>query len=182
MPNNKQILCSRSFGKPVKDVENLAQAIASHISRGAVKLRKQKSKVAVIHIFIHTNRFKDEPQYHKSISYALPRPTSYTPELISYGVQLLHKIYREGYRYKKAGIIFSDLILEKNCPSHLFADEGEEEKNQALMEAVDEINQRFGRNTIRSGTFGFDHPWRMRRELLSKRFTTKWDELLKVKV
>lgn len=143
------------------------------------KLRKQKSLVSRVSIFIHTNSFKTERrQYNNSITIKLPMPTNYTPELTHYVLKGLKKIYKAGFAYKKAGIMLFDIISEKDVQFDLFIKN--DDKKKVLMLAIDEINNRFGRNMIKTLSSGFNHKWKMNQNNLSSRFTTRWDELLTI--
>lgn len=180
-PNRKQIVCSRSFGKPVANIEGLFQALSAYTTRAAEKLRTEHSVATVIHLFLGTNRFKKEPQYHKNASLNLPNPTAYTSELIHYALFLLKQIYKTGYKYKKIGVMLCELMPEKDVPTDLFT-EKEKEKKRKLMKSIDKINIQYGKDTIRLGSEGFEHKWAMRRSYLSKRFTTQWKEILEVHI
>lgn len=175
--DKKEIVNSRSFGKGVDNYQEVSEAIASYASRAAEKLRSQNSICGHISVWIRTNGFKDDPQYSNSISCRLPEPTAYTPLLIKYALHLLKKIYRNGYKYKKAGVILMDIVPAENTQYNLFTkiDHGQ---NVKLMEAYDLINQNWGSDTIRSAASGYERRWAMKRAKISPRYTTNWDELL----
>ncbi len=175
--DKKQIISSRSFGKMVTSIDGLIEAVSTYTTRAAEKLRRQNSLAAELQLFIGTNRFKDEPQYFNTASYSLPNPTSYTPELISHAVSLLQKIYREGFRYKKAGIVLSEIIPEKEAQESLFFNREAFEKKAGLMDTVDRLNTKYGSNTLTYASSGLVNPWQMRRESLSFRYTTHWNEI-----
>ncbi len=181
--DRKQIVTSRSFGTPVEDFDTLAEALADYTGRAALKLRRQKSLVSVLQVFIATNRFKEnEKQYNNTITGKLSDPTSYTPDLVSTAVDLLRKIYRQGYRYKKTGVVFAELVPESRREGLLFSDTAKIDKETSLMKAVDRINSRFGRQALSIGGKGRADQWAMRRSYLSRRYTTDWDELLWIKI
>lgn len=180
-PNRKQIICSRSFGKSVANIEELFQALSAYTTRAAEKLRTEQSVATVIHVFLGTNRFKKEPQYRKNACLNLPNPTAYTSELIHYALFLLKQIYKPGYKYKKIGVMLCELMPEKDVQTNLFK-EKEKEKKRKLMKAIDKINIQYGKDTVRLGSEGFEHKWAMRRSYLSKRFTTQWKEILEVHI
>ena len=181
----KQIVSSRSFGKDVGKLENLNQAIATYITRASKKLREQNSLVSTMHIFVHTNKYKDYIQQHESAAYKFVVSTDYTPKIIEKGKLLLNKLYKKGYKYKKVGVIFSDIIDRREKKMNLFEPEDYYKNESEIMEAVDKINIKWGKNTIKSGGAKIDsknNEWEMRRNYLSKRYTTKWDEILNVKI
>ncbi len=182
-PDKKTIISSRSFGKPVKEFGELVEAISTFIFTASRKLRKQKSVAGLLLVFIGTDRFKDkDPQYANSISLKLPEPTSYTPDLVNYGVYLLSKIYKKGYSYKKSGILLTDIFPDRKQLPNLFQNSNNDLKKKGLMEAMDEINSRFGRDALKLASQGINHKWQMRRNLLSNNYTTRWSEILEVKV
>ena len=174
----KGIVSSRSFGRPIEELEELKEAVATYVTRGAEKLRAQGSVTGAVTLFLATNRFKeDEPQYSNGITYRLLSPTSYTPGLIQLARQLLERIYRPGYRYKKAGIMLYDIIPEKDYQLNLFSRFNDTERTRKIMETVDGLNKRMGRNSLYFAAEGIVKPWGMRREFLSGRYTTHWEEI-----
>ena len=179
-PDKKQIVNSRSFGKDLDKYQDVSEAIASYATRAAEKLRKQDSICGHISVWIQTNGFKPRtPQYSNSISCRLPEPTAYTPLLVKYALYLLKKIYKNGYKYKKAGVMLMDLVPAENTQFNLFT-KIDHSRNEKLMKAFDQINSSWGSQTIRSAASGYQRPWRMKRSRISPRYTTEWDEILKV--
>src|SRR3990172_11581216 len=179
---NKQIIWSRSFGRPVQNLQELKEAITLHTTRAAEKLREQKSVALHISAFIETNRFKtEEAQYSNSAGCYLPEPTAYTPLLIKYALQCLEKIYREGFKFIKAGVMLMDIVPEDQIQLNLFVPSRPLERDKSTMKAVDKINVKWGSNTIKYASSGLEQSWRMKRAKLSPRYTTNWDEMLEVK-
>lgn len=180
VPDKKQIVNSRAFGKDVGDYKELSEAIASYATRAAEKLRAQNSICNHISVWLQTNGFKPEkPQYNNMISCKLPEPTAFTPILIKYALCLLERIYRDGYEYKKAGVALTDIVPAGESQLNLFV-KFDKTKHENLMRAMDHINSNWGRETVRSGASGYERPWGMKRASLSRRYTTKWGELLAV--
>lgn len=181
VPDKKEIVSSRSFGRDVYSFKEVSEAIATYATRAAEKLRAQGSLCGYISIWIETNRFKPEnSQYSNAISYRLPEPTAFTPMLIKYALHLLKRIYKDGYGYKKAGVALMDLVPADEAQLNLFV-KFDYTKHGQLMKAMDSINSRWGSETVRSGVSGYERPWGMRRARISNRFTTNWDEVLKVR-
>jgi len=178
-PDNKQIICSRSFGSPVHSLKELEEAVAFYITRASIRLREQKCLCGGLIVFIATNRFKDTPQYGNSAFQKIDIPTSYTPTLIRYGHELLKKIYKKGYEYKKAGIVMIELIYEKNRQLMLFEDVKTFGRENQLNNAIDRING--NKNIIHTGGFSKKNSWMMKREYKSPCYTTRWEELPVVK-
>jgi DNA polymerase V len=149
--------------------------------RAAKKLRAQRHIAGVITVTIHSNPFKPwEPQYNRSEVVPLPEPSADTRELIRAALWGLRRIYRTGFAYKKAGVMLSGLEPEQRRQSSLLADPEHERKSSALMQAMDRINERWGRGSLQPLATGFDTRWRMRRERLSPAWTTRWDDLPRV--
>ena len=169
----KGIVSSRSFGKPVDKLEFLEEAAASYTARACEKLRNQDSETNAITVFLGTNSFKKhEKQYRNSITYKLPYSTSYTPELVSYAIKLLKKIFREGYNYKKVGIMFLDIIPKNQTQLNLFTDDSKRENNVKLMGVMDKINSKYGSNTLKissCGTSKTNPNWIMKRRSFLRR-------------
>lgn len=178
----KGICCSRSFGKPVIALEELEEALALHAVRGAEKLRRQHLATQYLTIFISTSRFRSNPEeiYSAATSWRLPAPTSYTPALIEAARQLLTRIYKPGYIYSKAGIFLTDIVPAGEMQQSAFG-RSDSARQMQLMEAVDQINRKHGRHTIHPLAIGLEQPWQMKRGYLSKKYTTRWDELLIVR-
>ena len=180
-PPKQQIIASRSFGKPVTALDELKQAVAFHVTRAAVKLRRQGSEARGLQVFLSTNPFvPDDPQYHNTGTLELPAPTADTGLLIGQAMRGLATIYREGYRYKKTGIMLWSLSPAHRRQGALFG-AGDGERSQRLMETLDAVNARMGRGTLHFGTEGFQRPWAMRQERRSPAYTTRWSDVPVVK-
>ncbi len=181
-PQKKEIMCGRTFSRPVTNLQELEQAISTYITRAAEKMRKQESRASLVHVFILTNYHKkEEPQYGNFATYRLPVQTSFTPEIIRCAVKLLGMIYKTGFKYKKAGVMLSGLVPANECQLNLFQPPPPAKRN-GLMKAVDTINGRWRRNLIHVAATGIKPNWRMKREMLSNCFTTNWNELLVINI
>jgi len=178
----KTIISSRSFGKPVEKLDDLRESVAMYVSNASEKLRKQSSIASIISVFINTNRFKDEPQYSNYSSSSLQVPTSYTPDLIKCANNILEKIYREGYKYKKAGVMLSGIVPKDQIQLNLFVPLFDSEKKIRIMKTVDCLNKKYGNNTVFTGSCGIKKEWQMRRDLKSKNYTTDWDDIPVIKL
>ena len=175
----KGLCCSRSFGKAVTTIEELREAIAMHAARGGEKLRRQRLAAQHLTAFISTSRYRINPDdiFSASRSFRLPCPTSYTLALVAAAEALLEKIYKPGYVYHKAGVYLADIVPDESAQG-TFLTIVDHDKQMRLMEAVDGINKKHGRATIRPLAMGYKHLWAMRQERLSRRYTTRWDEVL----
>ena len=180
-PQPKKATCvSRSFRHPVKTLDEMKQAISTHTSRAAEKLRQQQQSATTITIFILTNRFKDS-YYSNSITLPLPLASNLTPELIPAALRGLELIFRENHEYKKAGVIMQGLQPENIRQGNLFLPHYHSDKQQKLMKTVDRLNDKFGKDTLFWAASGINPSWATKREHVSPRYTTCWSELPIVK-
>ena len=181
-PPKKTICTSRSFGNMLTAYAPIEEAVANHVARCSEKLRNQNSCAQVLMVFLHTNQHrKDLPQYAKNIVINLPVASNSTIELIHYAKKGLQLIFKEGYRYKKAGIIVSEIIPENTVQQNLF-DHTDRNKQAATMQALDKINSKFGRDKMRIAAQGFDRKWKLRQEQLSPCYTTRLSDILTIGV
>lgn len=175
-PAKQQICVSRSFGRAVTTLDDMEESVASYTARAAVKLRREHSAAASVLVFMMTNRFKDEPQYINSTIIGLPVATDCSQELIRYALKGVRSIFRTGYRFKKAGVVFGDIRPACEVQSDLF-DTKDRDGARRLMTALDRINGLMGAGTLRYAAEGFAQPWRTKFEKRSPRYTTRWSEL-----
>jgi DNA polymerase V len=179
-PDRKSLVASRSFGRPVETRHELEQAVSVYTARAAEKMRRQNLATASIAVWVQTNSFKpDERQYSASKAVRLPVATADTGKLIAAATAGLGIIFKQGYRYKKAGVTFLDLVAADRVQGGLF-DRPDDARSIRRMCAIDQLNARFGRGTVGFGTAGDRHGWKLRREFISPRYTTEWNELLRV--
>ena len=180
-PPQKNMICSRSFGKPVITLAQMHEAIAHHAARAAAKLRHRKLRTSVLGVFLTTNRFKaNDPQYSNSISISLPTATNSSQILIRYAKLCITSIFREGFSYKKCGVSLNDLSSVYAVQLDFLAPAVDCHDEQ-LMSVIDSLNRRYGTGTIRFASEGMRQDWKMRTDLRSPRYTTRWDELLVVR-
>ncbi len=178
MPASKKSIASaRSFGRPVESLSELEEALATYTARVAEKLRAGDLLATQIHVFVTTNPFHESaPQYTAGAQASLPEPTDHTSGLISAALALLRKIHRPGLRYKKTGVIVTGLVSGHGVQRSLF-EEPTTYPRKTLDAVVDQLNRRFGTNTVRYAAMGTEQPWGMRQQLKSRGFTTRWSEL-----
>jgi DNA polymerase V len=175
----KSVTCSRSFGVFVESIEELREAMAVYMAKAAERLRRSRLAASVVTVFINTSRFSAEPQYSNSATTELAYSTDSTDELMAWALKGLEQIYRPGYRYKKAGMMLNRLTPADGLSMRLFGDE-RFEKSRRVMRAVDEINGRFGRDTVRFGAARQDRRWETKFLRRSRRYTTCLGEVLRV--
>lgn len=181
-PAKKAICTSRSFGESQTEIEPIREAVATYATRCAAKLRKQHSCAGMLMVFIHTNGFKaNEAQYEKNFVYKLPVATNSTMELIRYALFALEAIFQPGYRYKKAGVLVFGIEPEDQVQGSLF-DRVDRSKQAEVMKTLDRINAKYGRDTLKLAVQGSGQRWKLRQEKLSPCYTTRWQDIITVKV
>ena len=181
---SKSISCSRSFGRPVVDLEELAEAVAHYTARAAEKLRREKQRAAGVNVY-----FQYYPEYtpvarpggFSGTTVAFGIPTSGTTAMLRAIRPKLRGIFLPGRRYKKAGIVFFGLEPAAEKQLELFSDPNDDRKADQLSDTVDEINRRFGRGSVFHLAEGIAKPWTMKREMLTPCYTTNWNQLPEVK-
>jgi DNA polymerase V len=172
-----QILASRSFGRRVTALGELREAVASYVIRAAERLRAQQSTCTQVTVFMHTNVFRNDiPQYNPATLIPLSVATDDTRRLIAAAMFGLERIYRPGYRYKKAGIMLTGLQPAAAIQEDLFSGYGRPRATR-LMAALDTINKTYGMNTATFAGAGIKQSWRMQTAQKSPRYTTSWREL-----
>ena len=180
IPDRKSLMSSRSFGRLVTTLAEMREAVASYTARAAERLRRQHLATSHLMVFIETNRFKpEEAQHCTSRSVHLPVATSDSGKLIGAATAALRSMWRDGYRYKKAGVMLLDLHPASAVQEGLF-DKADSPRRVALMRTVDQLNLRLGRDTVTFAAAGIRRPWKMSRRFLSPCCTTAWDQLLRV--
>ncbi len=177
-PPKQQIISSRSFGRLVTELSELEEAVSTYMSRAAEKLRHQDSVAATVYVYIRTNPNKDcEPQYSPGLTVALPQATNDTRELVNVALSCLRRIYREEFRYQKAGVILSDISPAGIVQGDLFAEHTLAPNSAKLMSSLDRINLKMGKGVLKLASEGIDQGWKMKTGNKSPAYTTKWDEL-----
>ena len=176
----KTIMSSKSFGNLLTKKKPIEEALANYAARACEKLREQNSRAQAVHVFLQTNGFREtDRQYNNGLTCTLTTPTSDTRLIIKAAKVCLSKIYKEGYRYKKTGIMLTGLIHTSLEQKQLFIDFNHHAGDH-LMNIMDKVNKDHGPDTLFLGAQGVTREWRMRCVLRSPRYTTQWDELLTV--
>ncbi|MCM1302076.1 MAG: Y-family DNA polymerase [Alistipes senegalensis] len=179
-PPKQRITVSRSFPKEVYLLDDLDRIVSEFASMCAEKLRKQHSVCREVQVFIFTNRFRDDrPQHYETGIEMIAEPTESTLEIVKVARAVLHRIFRPGYGYKRAGVMLSEIRSASQIQGTLFPPVGHA-RQQRLMKAFDIVNQEHGKGKLIVAAQG-TRPFRMNREHLSPRYTTDWKELLVVK-
>jgi len=177
----KSICTSRSFGERLTELASVSEAVANFAASCAEKLRKQHSLASVIMVFLYTNpHASNQPQYSKQTVMELPVPTNDTTELVHFALRGLKSIFAEGYRFKKAGVIVSEIVPERPMQGDLF-DTRDREKYNKIMGVMDNLNASYGKQKVKIAAQGFDRKWKLKNEKLSPCYTTKLNDVLVVK-
>ena len=178
----RQIICSsKMFGARVRELPPIREAVAAYVSKAAEKMRAQGSLAGALQVAIRTGMHNpDQPRYANAINCPLPYPTDDTRVLAAAAIRGLDAIYRPGYAYSKAEVLLMDLRQRGEFTGDLFAASPSPGADR-LMAVIDRINAREGRGTVRLGRIPAAPEWAMRREMMSQRYTTRWDELMVVR-
>ncbi|HYM92601.1 MAG TPA: Y-family DNA polymerase [Chitinophagaceae bacterium] len=183
LKEKKMIATTRMFGNRVNDINDIKEAIATYTSRAAEKLRRQCSAAKIISVFIvkkeqdHSLNFRQGGTI--STYTTLSAPTSITQELIKPALQLVEKLYKRGTEYKKAGVMLSGLVPDDSIQGNLFKSETKNCERR-LMEMIDNINFSQRDDILKFASSGTKKDWKMRQEMRSGRYTTRWEELFEI--
>ena len=182
----KMIATTRMFGGTVSDVKDIKEAVATYTSRAAEKLRRQYSAARVISVFVVRKEQDHSLNFRQAgiigtigTSVTLPAPTSITQELIKPALELVDKLYKRGEEYKKAGVMLSGLVHDESIQGNLFLSETKNCERK-LMEMIDNINFSQRDDVLKFASAGTTRDWKMRQELRSPRYTTRWEELFEI--
>ncbi len=181
-PPPKEAICSsKMFGARQTDLPPIREALAAYVARAAEKLRGQNSLCSTIQVGLQTQLAdRNGPRYSDAITLALPSPTDDTREILALAQYGLGRIYRHGYPFSKCSILLMNLSQRGELTPDLFAPKPRHGAAR-LMAVIDQINRREGRGTVRIGRVPATPVWAMRREMLSQRYTTRWDEIIGVR-
>lgn len=177
-PPRKEIVSSKSFGAMVASIDELGQAVTSYVTRASEKLRSQDSVCGAVHVFIQTNPFrKMDLQYSNGLTVPLIVPTDDSRVLAGAALHGLERIFIEGFRYKKAGVMLMDLSPKSMLQGVLFDEARPRGPAVKVMAALDALNERFGRDSVTLASAGLAPRWAMRAGNKTPCYTTRWDEL-----
>ncbi len=181
--NKKMIATTRMFGSPVTDIADIKEAVATYTSRAAEKLRRQHSAANIISVFVVAKEENHNITFHHGVTHShyatLPNATSFTNELIKPAVSLVDKLYKNGTAYKKAGVMLTGLVPDNSIQGNLFLPQAKNCERK-LMDMIDNINFSQRDDVLKFAASGTTRDWKMRQELRSPRYTTRWDELFEV--
>ncbi len=180
IPPRKEITCSRSFGKRVRELDELREALSSFATQAGRRLRQDGSAAGALTVFLKTNPFSDGPRFSQSITIPITPITDCDLDLIRAALNGLEQIYRSGYAFYKIGVTLTDLTRASAIQTDLFVHRDEQRLRQ-LNQVVDELNLEFGDGVLKYAVTGVRKGWRGRSGFRSPRYTTRWDELPSVR-
>jgi DNA polymerase V len=179
--DKKSIATTRSFEKPYNNIEDVAERIATFTANSAVKLRKQNSMCNMVVVFVQTDRFKEhQQQYYRSIVIKTDYPTDSTIDLNRYAQIGLKSIFRDGYSFKKAGVILTGLTPNSEVQLSFF--NASNPKHQPLMSVIDKLNQSIGKTTVKLASQSLGRQWKMKQEKISPCYTTRINEVISIQL
>ena len=183
LTTKKMIATTRMFGKPVFELKELKEAVATYIARAAEKLRRQSGAAGAVSVFLVNNDNRNYNEYipsSRSAYIILPSATYLTNVIIAHVMPLVEAMYNKGSKYIKAGVVLGNIVPCDMVQYNLF--EAPDTANaKKLMHMIDNINFSMSSDILKFAAAGTKKNWKMRQEMRSKRFTTKWDELFLVK-
>ena len=180
-PTRKSIRTARSFVQATDDYNFVAEAVSHFAATCGQKLRAQHSLANLLTVFVRTNKFdKKNPYYANAFTVQINGSNS-SIDLIKAARKALKIIFKKGFAYKKAGVLVSAFSPDKHRQMQLF-DDNHYEKHKAVMQAMDKINKETGREIVKIGAQGQSRAWHLKQEQRSKRYTTRWDELIEVQL
>lgn len=182
LPQKKSICTSRSFpGTGLSQLSDVEEAVANFAASCAAKLRRQHSLCRAVTVFALTNSHRlDLRQHTVNRTLLLAVPSGDTQEIVAAAVKIIRQDTLRGCLYKRAGVIVWDICPDNAVQTDLF-DTVDRERRARLTQAVDAINSRAGRNTVKVAVQGFSKAWHMKNEHISRQYTTNTDDILRVK-
>ncbi len=174
----KQSICvSRSFSSEIYEVKELQEQIANFASAMASKLRQQQSVTSEMVVFAYTNRFKEDvPQIHANTLVSFITPTAEERIIVAQAVSAAKTLFKQGFGYKKAGVIATKIVSEKHVMHSLFEDREAVEREHKITSALDAINAAFGKGTIKLAVQGSGEI-KSSSENQSSHYTTRWSDI-----
>lgn len=178
----QSVVVSRSFGHLVTNITEIKESLSTHIMNGTKRLRNKKLHAQYLTIFMHTNPHrKQDKQYFISKTISLNEPSNYHGDFISPALQACDELFKSGYLYKKAGVVFTGLTSIETTAQNLFtSNEISFQKKNCISKVMDSINAKYGQNSLVVASMGLKQNWAMKREMKSNRYTTNWNELISI--
>lgn len=180
-PTKQQIIYSRSFSHRITEYDDMHQAVCAYAERAAEKLRAERQFCCMISLFMRTSPHAgNETFYAPQATGRLTTPTCDSRDIIRIATQALNHIWKDGFRYMKAGVMLSDFYSQGVAQLGLFDEYQPQANSSALMQVIDSINHS-GRGSIGFAGKGIQKSWEMKRRMLSPGYTTRYTDLPLVK-
>lgn len=177
LPEAKQVMSSRSFGKRIDNYQDMREAITFHATNAAQRMRKKGLYTGAVYMSI-ANGIHDQAEfYHGSQYVSLPSPTNCTIQIAQAALWLLDRVYKRGVYYMRASVMLDELVSEGGQQQELFGYSDQDSKSAKLMTAMDQINKKYQRGTVKLASEGIENRWAMRRAFKSPNYTTDWKSL-----
>ena len=171
----KSRCCTRSFGRPVRDIAEMRDAVSTFAARAAARIRADGLATRAVQVIIETSRFRpDLPAHTGTLAREIAPAAADTRRIAAAALACLQAIWRPGFLYNRAGVILFDLISAEEAARDLFSPPP---TGTALMTAVDDLNRRFGSDAVTFGHHPVDAPWHVRRTRRSPAYTTRWSDI-----
>ena len=186
-PKRQQIVRSRSFGELITDKESVLSAVSVHVASAARILRREGTETTRLTVQFQSDPFKmDDPQYFANPTFEFECPTSDTLLLTHTACSLVDQAWKRGFKYRRAGVIFSQLVEEGSpiLSQSLFDDpsiEIDRTRRRKLMSVMDALTDNYGKTILQTASSVLSDKWHMKRDYLSPCYTTNWDDLLTVR-
>lgn len=193
LAKKKSICTSRSFNGMISDIDGLRTHVSNYAARCAEKLRRQNTVATIVGVFVNTNLFREDlAQYWNYQETRLLTPSNSTTTIVKAAHSVLEKIYRQGYQYKKAGVIVMGIGPDSPIQQDLFDVNAEQfQKMKRLDEVIDRINRLHGSETIVLGSQQYTKPDgkgkadvfanAIKHDHKSQNPTTRWSDIIKLK-
>lgn len=175
-PAKKSISCTRSFPVVVRELDELREAVAVYTTRAGERLRRAGLAARAMTVFVQTNLHHSDHPYSNSTTVKMIYPTASTQELLRYALEALGRIYRQGYDYRKAGVMLYGLVPADQLTGRLFSSEMME-KFYRVMPAMDKLNRKYGKDTVRFGVAQPNGRWKTKAERCSPHYTTRLSDV-----
>jgi DNA polymerase V len=172
----KSCCTTRSFGKPLVNLDDIEQAVTTFARRATERIRGENLTASTVSVFLRTNPFDRNRYYSNSSTTTLSYPTYDTMQIVKTALQLTKIIFRENYKYKKAGVLLSGFYEKGTETKDLFSET--RYRSPKLMSAVDQINERYGSDTIQIATECQIGKWKQKRRNCTQSYTTQLDNVL----
>ena len=172
----KSCCTTRSFGKPLVNLDDIEQAVTTFARRATERIRGEDLTASTVSVFLRTNPFDRNRYYSNSSTTTLSYPTYDTMQIVKTALQLTKIIFRENYKYKKAGVLLSGFYEKGTETKDLFSEA--RYRSPKLMSAVDQINERYGSDTIQIATECQIGKWKQKRKNCTQSYTTQLDNVL----